>query len=198
MATKSTQQGNGITPRMVRVAGLPPGSFPGRCCSVGRGCRSDVSVDLAGRTARTPSGRPLLVTATATATSLDCTPADSPAAPTTTASATTSMPADGPGSRSRPGKPTHLSCGLRSSPAVAYDGDLDVSRRIPAPGLVRRADAAPCVLLVTALTTLMSPKEPQFPADSGGNTHVAKLHFAEQVTQTMLTVTALSVEPSLN
>jgi len=92
MATKSTQQGNGITPRMVRVAGLPPGSFPGRCCSVGGGCRSDVSVDLAGRTARTPSGRPLLVTAT----------------------------------------------------------------------------------------------------------HVAKLHFAEQVTQTMLTVTALSVEPSLN
>jgi len=32
------------------------------------------------------------------------------------------------------------------TPAVAYDGDLVVSRRTLAPGLVRRADAAPCVL----------------------------------------------------
>ena len=71
------------------------------------------------------------------------------------------------------------------TPAVAYDGDLDVSRRTLAPGLVRQADAAPCVLLTTALTPLMSPKEPQFPADSGGSTHDAKLHFAEQVTQTL-------------
>ena len=39
------------------------------------------------------------------------------------------------------------------TPAVAYDGDLDVSRRTLAPGLVRRADAAPCVHLTTALTT---------------------------------------------
>ena len=66
------------------------------------------------------------------------------------------------------------------TPAVAYDGDLDVSRRTPAPGLVRRADAAPCVHLATALTTLMSSKEPQFPADSGGSTHDAKLHFANK------------------
>jgi len=36
------------------------------------------------------------------------------------------------------------------TPAVAYDGDLVVSRRILAPGLVLRADAAPCVLLATA------------------------------------------------
>jgi len=71
------------------------------------------------------------------------------------------------------------------TPAVAYDGDLDVSRRTPAPGLVRRADAAPCVHLATALTTLMSPKELQFSADSSGSTHDTKLHFAEQVTQTL-------------
>jgi len=71
------------------------------------------------------------------------------------------------------------------TPAVAYDSDLDISRRTPVPGLVRRADAAPCVHLATALTTLMSPKEPQFSADSGGSTHDAKLHFAEQVTQTL-------------
>ena len=71
------------------------------------------------------------------------------------------------------------------TPAVAYDGDLEVSRRTPALGLVRRADAAPCVHLATTLTTLMSPKEPQFPADSGGSTHDARFHFAEQVTQTM-------------
>jgi len=29
------------------------------------------------------------------------------------------------------------------TPAVAYDGDLEVSQRTPASGLVRRADAAP-------------------------------------------------------
>ena len=32
------------------------------------------------------------------------------------------------------------------TPAVAYDGDVVVSRRTLAPGLVRRTDAAPCVL----------------------------------------------------
>jgi len=36
------------------------------------------------------------------------------------------------------------------TPAVAYDGDRVVSRRTLAPGLVRRADATPCVLLATA------------------------------------------------
>ena len=36
------------------------------------------------------------------------------------------------------------------TPAVASDGDLDVSRRTLAPGLVRRADAAPCVSPATA------------------------------------------------
>ena len=36
------------------------------------------------------------------------------------------------------------------TPAVVYDGDLVVSRRTLAPGLVRRANAAPCVLLATA------------------------------------------------
>jgi len=75
--------------------------------------RTDISVDPARRTARTPRGRPLSVTASATATSPDCAPADCPAAPTTTATAMTSMPADGPGSRPRPSEPMHLPCDLR-------------------------------------------------------------------------------------
>jgi len=95
------------------------------------------------------------------------------------------MPADGPGSRSRAANRRTFPMLSADTPAVAYDGDLEVSRRTPAPGLVRRADAAPCVHLATALTTLMSLKELQFPADSGGSTHDAKLHFAKQVTQTM-------------
>ena len=111
-------------PQMVRAVGLPPGSFPGRCC-----------FDPVRRTTRTPGGRFLSATASATATSPDCAPADSPAAPTTTASATTPMPADGPGSRSRPGEPTHLSCDLRTHSSCCNDGDLDVSRRTLAPGL---------------------------------------------------------------
>ena len=41
MANTITQQGNGLTSRMVRAVGFHPGSFPGRCCSDGRGCRSD-------------------------------------------------------------------------------------------------------------------------------------------------------------
>jgi len=106
------------------------------------GCRP--SVDSARRTARTPSGRPLSAKATATTTSLDCAPADSPAAATTTASArfryrpTVPVPSLVPANRSS------------DTPAVASDGDLDVSRRTLAPGLVRRADATPCVFRATA------------------------------------------------
>ena len=164
--------------------GSPSGLLPGRCCSDGRGCRSDGRLRRPGSTNGSNAQRTSL-SATATATSPDCAPADSPAAPTTTTSATTPMPADGPSSRSRPGEPTHLSCALRTHSSCCSDGDLDVSRRTLAPGLVRWADAAPCVHLTSALTTLMSSEEPQFPADSGGSTHVAKLHFAEQVTQTL-------------
>jgi len=81
--------------------------------------------------------------ATATAASRDCAPAGSPAAPTTTASAQL---------RYRPTVPVPVRPANRSSdtPAVASDGDLDVSRRTLAPGLVRRADAATCVLRATA------------------------------------------------
>ena len=114
MANTITQQGNGLTPGIVRAVGLPPGSFPDVAAPTDADAgRTNVSVDPARRTARTPSGRPLSVTATTTATSPDCAPVDSPAAPTTTASATTPIPADGPGSRSRLSEPTHLSCGLR-------------------------------------------------------------------------------------
>ena len=44
------------------------------------------------------------------------------------------------------------------TPAVAYDGDLVVSRRTLAPGLVRRADAAPCVPPATAHWNRSSPQ----------------------------------------
>jgi len=140
----STHQGC-LTPRMVWAVGLFPGSFPDVADPTDADAgRTDVSVDPARRKVRTPSGRPLMATATATATSLDCAPAVSPAAPTTTASArlryqpTVSVPDFVSANRSS------------NAPAVAYDGDLDVSRRTLATGLVRRADAAPCVLRATA------------------------------------------------
>jgi len=51
----------------------------------------------------------------------------------------------------RPSVPVPLRPAERSAltPAVSYDGDLVVSRRTLAPGLVRRANAAPCVPLAT-------------------------------------------------
>jgi len=148
MATKITQEGNGLTPEWAgrRVSLRAPSPDVAAPTDADAG-QTDVSVDPARRTARTPSGRPLSVTATTTATSLDGSPADSPAAPTTTASAMTSMPADGPGSRGLvPANRRTTPAISAGTPSVAYDGDLDVSRRTPAPGLVRRADAAPCVL----------------------------------------------------
>jgi len=184
--TKSTQQAGGLTPRMVRAVGLPPGSFPDVAAPTDADAgRTDVSVDPARRTARTPSGRP--------SRRRRQRPRRRP-----TALRLTLQPLSRRQRRQRPRcrptvpVPSLVSANRRTSPAVsadtpavAYDGDLDVSRRTLAPGLVRRADAAPCVLLTSALTTLMSSEEPQFPADSGGSTHVAKLHFAEQVTQTL-------------
>ena len=86
--TQSTQQGNRLTPewseRRVSLRAPSPDVAVPTDADAGR---TDVSVDPVRRTARTPVGRPLSVTATATATSPDCAPADSPAAPTTTASA---------------------------------------------------------------------------------------------------------------
>ena len=142
---------------MVWAVGLFPGSFQDVADPTDADAgRTDVSVDPARRNVRTPGGRPLTATATATATSLDCVPAGSPAAPTTTASARF---------RYRPTVPVpDLVSANRSSdtPAVASDGDLDVSRRTLAPGLVRWADAAPCVL-----------------RELEHSTHDVKLHFAE-------------------
>jgi len=81
--------------------------------------------------------------------------------PSTRHGETTERPADVPSAAS----PTTASSRLHSrptvpvpvcpadrlalTPAVAYDGDLVVSRRTLAPGLVRRTNAAPCVLLAT-------------------------------------------------
>jgi len=189
MANTITQQGNVLTPewsgRWVSPRVPSPDVADPTDADAGR---TDVSVDPARRTARTPGGRPLSVTASATATSPDCATADSPAAPTTTASATTPMPADGSGSRSRPGEPTHLSCDLRRHSSCCLRRRPRRQQTYPG-SRSRGADAAPCVHLTTALTTLMSPKEPRFPADSGGSTHDAKLHFAEQVTQTLRSLT---------
>ena len=130
---------------MVWAVGLFPGSFPDVADPTDADAgRTDVSVDPARRNVRTPGGRPLTATATATATSLDCAPAGSPAAATTTASARF---------RYRPTVPVpDLVSANRSSntSAVASDSDLDVSPRTLAPGLVRRAAAAPCVLRATA------------------------------------------------
>jgi len=71
---------------------------------------------------------------------------------------------DGPGSgSSRRPIGTHSCCCLRRRPRC--------QPTYPGSRLVRRADAAPCVLRNSAL-------EPQFPAACGGSTHDAKLHFA--------------------
>jgi len=125
------------------AAGLFPGFFP------------DVAVRQTRMPVRRTSRRPgtakcpngprmfLSATATATATSLNHAPAGSPAAPLTTASTRLHC---------RPTVPVPVRPADRSAltPAVAYDGDLVVSRRTLAPGLVRRAGATPCVLLATA------------------------------------------------
>jgi len=108
--------------------------------------QTDVSVDPARRYDRTrpnASRTFLPATATATATSLNPALAGSPAAPPTTASSRLQR---------RPTVPVPVRPADRTAltPAVAYDGDLVVSRRTLAPGLVRRANAAPCVLLATA------------------------------------------------
>jgi len=171
MANTITQHGNCLTPQMVRAVGLPPGSFPDVAVPTDADAgRTDVSVDPVRRTARTPGGRFLSVMATVTATSLECSPADSPAALTTTASATTPMPADGPGSQSRPGEPTHLSCDLRTHSSCCL-------RRRPRrqqtyPGS-RSRPAGRRSTLRSPDNSVDDPKEPQFPADSGGSTHVA-------------------------
>jgi len=60
-------------PRMVWAVGLFPGSFPDVANPTDTDAsRKDVSIDPVRRRARTPSGRPLSVTASATATSPDC------------------------------------------------------------------------------------------------------------------------------
>jgi len=80
----STHQGGGLTPEWSGRCVFFPGSFPDVADPTDANAgQTDVSVDPARRNVRTPSGRSL----TATATSLDCAPAGSPAAPPTTASA---------------------------------------------------------------------------------------------------------------
>jgi len=100
-------------PRMVWAVGLPPGSFPGCCCSDGRGCRSDGCLRRPGSMNGSNAQRtsPLvdgvsdrdvawLRSGWLSSRSHDDNVGNDP------------MPADGPGSRSCPGEPTHLSCAL--------------------------------------------------------------------------------------
>ena len=161
------------TPRLPYASnGLGGGSLSGLlsgCCGYdGRGCRSD------GRLRRPGS----VTSSNAQRTSPhDDSDSDRDVArlrsgclssrPYNDSVSTTPIPADSPGSRPRLGEPIarHSSCCLRRRPRrqPTYLG----SRSCPAG---RRS-------------TLRSPGnselEPQFPADSDGSTHNAKLHFAE-------------------
>jgi len=124
--------------------GSLPGLLPGRTDPTDADAgRTDVSVDPARRTVQTPSGRPSrrrrqrprrrsATLRLALQPLLDDSVVTSP------------LQADGPGPGLVPANR------LAVTPAVAYAGDLDVSRCTLAPGLVRRADAAPCVSPATA------------------------------------------------
>ena len=79
------------------------------------------------------------------------------------------------------------------TPAVAYDGDLVVSRRTLTP--VSSGEPTQH----SAFSWQQSLLEPQFSATSGGSTHDAKLHFASHsLSDSALSHLAHTVEPSLN
>ena len=102
------------------------------------------------------------------------------------------------------------------------DDSVDTSpMQADGPGLVPRTDRQSLLLLLTTATSSSadvpwlpvssggpmqhpafssnSELEPQFPADSGGSTHDAKLHFANQSHSDLaLSLSAHTVEPYLN
>ena len=74
--------------------------------------------------------------------------------------------------RCRPSAPVPVRPGDRTTPLRLLPRRRPRCRpTFPGSRLVRRADAAPCVLRNSAL-------EPQFPATSGGSSHRTKLSFA--------------------
>ena len=76
------------------------------------------------------------------------------------------------------------------TPAVAYDGDLVVSRRTLTP--VSSGEPTQH----SAFSWLQSLLEPHFSATSGGSTHDAKLHFASHsLADSALSHSAHTVEP---
>ena len=98
----------------------------------------------------------------------------------------TPLQANGPGSGSSSGPiGTHSYCCLRRRP-----------RRQPTyPGSRSRPASRRSTLRSPGDSTL----EPQFPADSGGSTHDAKLHFTSRsLADSALSIPAHTVEPYLN
>ena len=142
--------------------------------SDGRGYRSDGRLCRPGSAQRWNAPQTFL-SATATATSLHHAPAGSPATPPTTAL-------------------THLQCRTdRQSLLLLLMTATSLSADVP-------------WLLVSSGGLTQHPAfssnsemEPQFPADSGGSTHDAKLHFANQShSDFVLSLSAHTVEPYLN
>ena len=170
--------------RWVCLSGL----LPGRCGSDGRGCRSD------GRLRRPGSAKRSNARRTSPHGDGDSDVAQLRSGWLSSRSnddsvGTTPLPADGPSSRPRFGEPIvrHSSCCLRRRP-----------RRQPT---CLGSQSRPAGRRSTLRSPGNSEQEPQFPADSGGNTHNAELHFANQShldSALSLSLLAHSVEPHLN
>jgi len=182
----ATHPGGGLTPRIDWAAGLFPDSFP------------DVRI----RRTRMPVGR---------------------TSPSTRLGATIARPADVPlGDGDSDRDVAQPRSGCLSSRTTDYSVDTSPMQADgPGSGLVPRTDRQSLLLLLTTATSSSadvpwlpvssggptqhpafysnSELEPQFPADSGGSTHDAKLHFANQSHSDLaLSLPAHTVESYLN
>jgi len=182
----ATHPGGGLTPRRDWAAGFFPGLLPDAANPTDADAgQTDVPVDTARRNDRTPRGRSprrrrQRPQRRSTTLQLALQPLPTTASTRLQCRPTVPVPVSSRGSIV-----SHSCCCLRRRPRCqpTYPG----SRSRPA----------------GQRNTLRSPGnsalEPQFPADSGGSTHDAKLHFASHsLADSALSISAHTVEPYLN